>query len=127
MLFRSIFWIAVAVLLLPTEEKSQAKLLSQGQAALHWTWTFCDRNPTVCQKGAEAWAVFLKKAEFGAALATNMLREWSEKQAGEAGRVAPAAAPAAPVTQPQPQPIQHLKREDMLPPWRGKTPDKTGA
>jgi hypothetical protein len=122
-LIRAAFWIGLVVLLLPTDEKSQARLINQAQAALHWTWTFCDRNGPTCKAGSEAWATFVRKAEFGFALATGMVQEWSEKSAGQAtgSPIAPAVDPVSrsPMTAPR------LKHEDAAPAWRGGT--RTGV
>jgi hypothetical protein len=108
-LIRTAFWVGLVVLLLPTDETHQARLASQAQSALHWTWTFCDRNAQTCKTGQEAWATFLRKAEFGLTLATGMVKEWSEKsanhQAGEPQRGAPPTAPTA-ATRPE---VQELK------------------
>lgn len=128
MFLRTVFCIGLAILVMPTDEKSQAKLLQQAQSTLHWTWTFCDRNEATCKAGAEAWATFVKKAEFGVALASGMVKQWAEKSAteSEAGHapIAPAVAPSQPPVQ---QPVHKLKREDTLPPWRGPGTGKTGA
>ncbi len=132
MLLRMAFWIGLGVLLMPTDEKSQTRLIAQAQSTLHWTWTFCDRNAATCKSGAEAWATFAKKAEFGFSLAMGMAKEWSEKGATQTASdavnpspIAPAMAPV--MTAPQPPTVQKLRREDMLPPWRGPAATRTGA
>ena len=125
-LLRAAFWIGLVVVLMPTDEKNQAKLVEQAQSALHWSWTFCDRNAATCKAGADAWAVFVKKAEFGATLAAGMLHDWSEKSAREG--VEPGGSAIEPVRQnPRPQPYHQLNRDDMLPPWRGQPDKRTGA
>jgi hypothetical protein len=128
-LFRAAFWVGLAVMLMPTDEKNQARLLEQAQAALHWSWTFCDRNAATCKTSAEAWTLFVKKAEFGASLAAGMLQDWSEKAARDQTAAPPLAGASViePMRQaPRPIPSQ-LKQEDMLPPWRGNPSGRTGA
>jgi len=68
-LFRIVFWLGLAVLLLPTEENQQARLYETASATVERITTFCDRNPKTCAAGAEFWSTFLKKAEFGARVA----------------------------------------------------------
>ena len=83
-LFRIVFWLAVVVMLLPTEERQQAKLYETAAATVERLATFCDRNPTACAAGAEAWSAFVKKAEFGARVAVDLIT--SQGQRADGGR-----------------------------------------
>ena len=99
-LFRIVFWLAVVVMLLPTEERQQAKLYETAAVTVERLATFCDRNASACAAGAEAWSAFLKKAEFGAR----------------------ATGPAAAEPRPTPAARNTLSRDDLGPTWRGHPP-----
>ena len=106
---RLAFWLGVVVLLLPTDERQQARLYSTASTAVERVSTFCDRNPRACAMGADAWAAFLKKAEFGARLAGDLL--------GVGGRQEPNA-PQNVSTQGKADPRGTLSPMDMQPSWR---------
>ena len=67
-LLRLAFWLGLLVLLLPTDEAQQARFMSFARTALGRVSTFCDRNGNACEAGSAAWALFLRKAEFGVRL-----------------------------------------------------------
>jgi hypothetical protein len=118
-LIRVAFWLGLLVLLLPTDERQQARLYNSVAAAVERMTTFCDRNPKVCATGAELWAAFVKKAEFGARLAVDLARSSARKDAD-----APAessARPLRPALQPSAQPRGTLTPSDRAPAWRGDT------
>src|SRR3989337_608578 len=87
-LIRAAFWVGLAILLLPSDERQQERLYAAAVATVERATTFCDRNPKVCAASGEFWAMFLKKAEFGARMAINV--------AGSGGRVADDATPLPP-------------------------------
>jgi hypothetical protein len=120
-LIRLAFWVGLAVLLLPSDERQQERLYATAVATVERAATFCERNEKVCATAGEMWATFLKKAEFGARLAINA--------AGSAGRAPDDAAP------PTPQPTSArpesrfgpatrgtLTPADLSPAWRGQPP-----
>ena len=110
LIIRGAFWLGVAVMLLPTEERNQAKLMSTVVATTERVLTFCDRNAMLCQKSAEYGAIFLKKAEFGGRMlmdiATERARINAEPQqaatqregAPKPARLEPTVAPASPAS-----------------------------
>ena len=57
-LIRVGFWVGLAVLLLPTDERQQARLYSTAVTTVERVTTFCDRNAQACAAGAELWAIF---------------------------------------------------------------------
>ena len=63
----------------------QAALYDRAASAVHWTATFCDRNGPTCEQAGVLWAGFVKKAQFGAAMAY----ELAMKQAGDGAKPAP--------------------------------------
>ena len=73
MLFRLAFWLAVVVFLLPSDAQQQARLYATATTAMERVTTFCDRNAKTCVVGAEVWANFVKKAEFGLRLLGDLL------------------------------------------------------
>jgi hypothetical protein len=118
-LIRMAFWLALFVLLLPTDERQQAKLYGTATAAVERVTTFCDRNAKACAAGADLWWTFVKKAEFGARLAADLI---SRRVAGEegAGPVAPAADKPSPQSGSPSSARNTLTPADLRPSWRGE-------
>lgn len=114
-LIRTAFWLALVVVLLPTDAKQQEKLYSSLSRAAYDAATFCDRNADLCRRGAEHWATFRSKLEFGARMAIDLATERFE---------------AGPSVQPTRHPVQPtggtLRPEDMTQPWRSR-PVRSGA
>jgi hypothetical protein len=110
--------VAVGVALLPSDRDQQQHLYERAGATAQWVVTFCDRNAETCTKGSELWSQFVAKAQFGAKLAYDMMREHESASADAA-----ADRPYKPAS---------LEREsgstltplDKEPAWRGKKPNK---
>ena len=123
-LIRVIFWLGVAVLLLPSDARQQARLYQTAAATVERVSSFCDRNPKICAGGAELWATFLKKAEFAAHLTVDLVsgpaRHEDERTSAEGeGSVRAQAKPTA-------APRGTLTPSDLAPPWRGQAPLQPG-
>ncbi|HET6390770.1 DUF5330 domain-containing protein [Hyphomicrobium sp.] len=124
-LLRIATFAAVAVALLPSDREQQQRLYERAGATAEWVITFCDRNAYTCTKGSELWSQFLAKAEFGAKLAYDLMREHegsnlatsSLKVEESKGKVAPALLERESGT---------LTPLDKEPDWRGKHHDKNG-
>jgi hypothetical protein len=112
-LLRLVFWLALAVLLLPTDAEQQARFSNFARTAMDRAATFCDRNSRTCAAGGEVWATFLRKAEFGVRLVGDLL--------GAGGRRAPNEPPPAPDRRTgKADPRGTLLPSDLYhPPWRG--------
>ena len=108
-IFRTVFWLALVVLVLPTDAQQQAKLYANVSAAAHQAATFCDRNKELCAKGAEHWATFRSKLEFGVRMAFDVASERLQAQSGD--RAGPAAVKPTSGT---------LTPDDMAGTWRGR-------
>ncbi|KAB2919594.1 MAG: DUF5330 domain-containing protein [Hyphomicrobiaceae bacterium] len=123
-LIRLAFWVGLIVLLLPTDEHQQARLYGAAVAAVERVTTFCDRNPRTCAAGADVWASFVKKAEFGARMAFDLIS--SRGRPDEEARPQPAGA--RPGMEPRPYPPSRgtLTPADLTPAWRGQT-QRTGT
>src|SRR5262249_25618653 len=92
-LIRAAFWIGLVVLLLPTDEHQQARLYGAATTAVERVTTFCHRNAKTCEVGSQVWAAFLKKAEFGARMAFELITTRGGGAKDEDGvRVEPASA-----------------------------------
>ncbi len=109
--------VAVGVALLPAEPESQEALYKRAAATTTWVVTFCDRNATVCTQSAKLWQQFVAKAEFGAKLAYDMMREGEQIRSESAmdAPIAPASLERGSGT---------LTKEDLAPAWRGKPRSK---
>jgi len=73
-LLRTIFWLIVLVLLLPTNEQQQSQVYGTAQAAVKDVSGFCERNPNVCATGKDALDVFVHKARFGAEMLVSFVK-----------------------------------------------------
>lgn len=104
-LIRTAFWLSLVVLILPTDARQQERLYTTASNAAHQAATFCDRNRELCDKGAEHWATFRRKLEFGTRMVYDIA---NERMAGK-----PAVQPTS------------LTPEDLQPAWRGR--GKVGA
>lgn len=120
-LFRLAVVVAVGVSLLPAEREKQEQLYERAAQAATWTLTFCDRNAETCDKAQTFWAEFSKKAEFGAKLAYDVMRD----RAGGSDTTAPAPAHYETVSPPTLSPGT-LTPDDVKPAWRGKSANKAG-
>ena len=113
------FWLGVVVLLLPTDEQQQARLYTTAVTTVERVTTFCDRNVRTCTVAGEAWASFLKKAEFGARLVGDLISS-SGRQDREA-----SPPPRRSVSATGTGGRGSLSGADLQPPWRG--PQRTGT
>jgi hypothetical protein len=121
-LIRVGFWVGLAVLLLPTDERQQARLYSTAVTTVERVTTFCDRNAQACAAGAELWAVFVKKAEFGARMAIDLVSS-SGRQDEDAASA--RTQPASVKGKPAPAARGTLTPADLTPAWRGQV-QRTG-
>ena len=95
-LLRTIFWLVVLVLLLPTNEQQQSQVYGTAQAAVKDVSGFCERNPTVCSTGKDAFDVFVHKARFGAEMLMSFVKGRTGFGGGDAATAAdPNAADTA--------------------------------
>src|SRR5262245_21299697 len=126
-LFRIVFWLGLAVLLLPTEEHQQARLYETAATSVERIATFCDRNPKTCAAGAELWSTFLKKAEFASRVAIDLISARGQRAEGLGPSSSPRPAGAvAADPRPGPAPRNTLTRDDLGPAWRAPPP-RAGA
>jgi hypothetical protein len=116
-LIRVAFWLGLVVLLLPTDERQQARLYGTAVATVERVSTFCERNPQACAVGAEVWATFLRKAEFGARMAIDLVT--SSGRRNEDGS-APGVQPSNARQTVDPEARGTLTPSDLAPAWRGQ-------
>jgi len=111
-LIRLAFWLAIIVVLLPTDSQRQEQITGAAVAAFERAVTFCDRNPSTCTEASQLWATFVRKAEFGIDLAARMVRD------GMSNSQQPQPASGEVGFEPAPQ-RGTLSSTDMSPQWRG--------
>ena len=117
--------VAIGVSLLPADPEKQQQLYQRAAAAATWTLTFCDRNAETCEKAQSVWKEFAAKAQFGAQLAFDMIRE---QQSANTDTQDEDRAPVAYRLEP-PAPNQAngtLRPSDLRPAWRGKSANRGG-
>jgi len=90
-LIRTVFWLVILVLLLPTNERQQSQVYGTAQAAVKDVSGFCERNPSVCATGKDAFAVFMHKARFGAEMLMSFVKGKTGFATGDSGTSAGAA------------------------------------
>jgi hypothetical protein len=99
-LIRTSFWLVILILLLPTDEQQRSQIYGTAESTVHDVATFCDRNPTTCETGREAFNVLVQKAEYGAALLMDLVNEkMADGSDGNSGTLpmlepAPSSGPA---------------------------------
>jgi hypothetical protein len=94
-LIRTAFWLMILVLLLPNDQQQQSEVYGTAEAAVKDVSGFCDRNPGVCDKGRDAFSVFVHKAQFGAQMLMGFIRERTgASSVSEAPAPAPEPTPA---------------------------------
>lgn len=121
-IFRLAAVVAVGVSLLPADRESQERLYQRAASAASWTMTFCERNAAACTQASGLWSEFSKKAEFGAKLAFDVVRD---NENGAALSPQPAAQQR---TRPLDQSVSGtLTNDDLRPAWRGKMASKAGS
>jgi hypothetical protein len=116
-LIRVAFWLGLVVLLLPTDERQQARLYGTAVATVERVTTFCERNPQACAVGAEVWATFLRKAEFGARMAIDLVTSSGRR---DEERPAPGVQPSNARQAVDPEARGTLTPSDLTPAWRGQ-------
>ena len=135
-LIRLAFWLGLVVLLLPTDERQQAKLYGTAVSTVERVTTFCDRNAQLCSASGDFWATFLRKAEVGARVVGDLITSSGRKdEVTPAVEVVPTPAPApAPADfrrRPEPRAYPSvqgtLTPTDLSPSWRGGQVHRTGT
>jgi Family of unknown function (DUF5330) len=89
-LIRTVFWLIILVLLLPTNAQQQSQVYGTAQAAVKDVSGFCERNPSVCATGKDAFEVFVQKARFGAEMLMGFVKGQTGLVAHEHGEAAGA-------------------------------------
>jgi hypothetical protein len=90
-LIRTVFRLVILVLLLPTNEQQQSQVYGTAEAAVKDVSGFCERNPSVCATGKDAFAVFMHKARFGAEMLMSFVK--GKAGFGESGTAAGESGP----------------------------------
>jgi len=129
-LIRMAFWLGLVVLLLPTDERQQARLYHTALATVERATTFCERNAQACTVAAQLWATFLKKAEFGARMAIDLMSSGGRPDVDGPQRSQPSRSPAPTRGKAEPKlPATDrgtLAPTDLTPAWRGAQIQRTG-
>jgi hypothetical protein len=116
-LIRTAFWLAIIILLLPTDSKQQGEVYGTAQAAVKDVTGFCDRNPDACAKGMDVFQVFVQKAEFGFEMLMGFM---DNKDAGASSVPAASVTPSAESASFAPDQSQDtLEPQDLQPAWNG--------
>lgn len=79
-LIRTVFWLTLLILLLPTGEEQQQQVYGTAEAAVNDIRTFCVRNPEVCATTRAAFDTFSQKAQFGARMVMGMVQGGGDEE-----------------------------------------------
>ena len=122
-LIRTAFWLTLIILILPTNEQDQQKLIGTAGAAVRDLQSFCVRNPDVCEKSASLFDTFTEKAKFGAKMVGDFVKEAANGDAPGATEATPATSRSALFGgRPRGAETQDtLTMGDLQPAWRGQT------
>lgn len=101
--------VAIVVAILPADREQQAALYDRAATAVHWTATFCDRNGPTCEQAGVLWQGFVQKAQFGAAMAYELITKNTGSQQSRS-----LIEPTVDMT-----PRGTLRADDLEPAWRG--------
>ena len=127
-LIKTAFWLTILVLLLPTDEQQRTQIYGTAQAAVQDVTTFCDRNPTTCATGRDAFHVLVQKAQYGARMLMDMVSDQPMSGADESAAVSPApetAPSATPALWDRADSQDTLSPDDREAAWSG--PDSAGT
>jgi hypothetical protein len=121
---RLAFWLGVIVMLLPTDAQQQARVYNTAVHAVERASTFCDRNVRTCELGAQTWASFLKKAEFGVRLLGDLITS-----GGRSSEPDPATPPLRQKASAGGNVDRRgtLSAADLQPAWRGPASEETAG
>ena len=76
-LLKSVFWLVLLLMLLPTDKDQQNRIYGTAQAAMNDVAAFCTRNPQTCATGQDAFAMLVQKAKSGSDLVMGLIEERS--------------------------------------------------
>ena len=119
-LIRTAFWLTLIILILPTSEQDQQKVIGTAGAAVRDLKSFCVRNPDVCDKSASLFETFTQKAKFGAKLVGDFVQEAANGDAAETSDSVAASRATLFGQRPQRADAEStLTDGDLQPAWRG--------
>ncbi|MFV0296776.1 MAG: hypothetical protein ACK5JT_11735 [Hyphomicrobiaceae bacterium] len=117
-LIRSAFWLTLIVALLPSDPKEQARFFETASYAVNRAATFCDRNRTICDEGAEYWDVFKAKLFVGATMVRGLINErLAQRHRQESQQVHTGQGAQAPLFERDAHPTDTLMPRDAAPRW----------
>lgn len=115
-ILKTIFWLSLVVLVLPTDASQQQEFGRKARAAVYHIATFCDRNARACETGSHYWQIFKNKADYGLQLAFDLIVQRPELRDADSGRTRRNAAGR--------YDRGNLRSNDLVPAWRGTPPDR---
>ena len=118
-MIRTVFWLSLVVLILPTDERQQERLTARIADTVGHAATFCERNQRACENAAHYWELFRQKADYGVQLAYGLIA----RQFGAADNRHDRRGVAYERTYPHPPISGTLRPADLAPAWRGKPSD----
>jgi hypothetical protein len=126
-LFRAAIIVSAVIMLMPTDETSQANLSNTAVATSRNAQTFCERQPATCAAGAELWETFKKKSEYALALSVRLVADYMRGPGGDQRSRTQHAGHPASIQQPVPQPAVDAPVQRAEPPAAPATAPSRGT
>ena len=135
-IIRTAFWLGIAVMVLPTDQESQAHLAAIASNRVKQVATLCERNAAACQHGIALWDMAKAKAQVAGRMAFDLALDRAGNRAmSRAGDRGDQAGPppgerigmVPPTETPPPLPAARgpshqlgtLRQDDVTAQWRG--------
>jgi hypothetical protein len=83
-LIRTAFWLTILILLLPANQEQQKEVYGTAEAAVKDFSNFCYRNPVVCLQTKTAFDTFTQKAQFGATMVMDFVKDFDGSETASA-------------------------------------------
>ncbi len=81
---RTVFWLAIIILLLPANEQQQREVYGTAEAAVSDLSNFCIRKPIVCMQSKSAFDTFTQKVQFSAKMVMDFVHKFDSDEFAEA-------------------------------------------
>ncbi|MDZ4789687.1 MAG: DUF5330 domain-containing protein [Hyphomicrobiales bacterium] len=119
------FWAAIVLMLLPSSHKDKQELYGAAEKTVIDLYSFCDRNPDVCNTAGNTFTHILQKVRVGVDTIEEMMSDGKREQAGaeESPNTSGlySSVSAEPIAD-EDTAQNTLRQQDLDPEWRSPEP-----